>query len=214
MKKLALALLLVGISLTESAVENPDWETTPEWSFQVYLNEDAHLKCNDSDVMLMLNDEVHWKLPDDTEVHGWSDRNTTKHELMDLNGVKGATLRIKNVQHSDSGLYFCSISRGGVFLKRVNRGLNLHGYLVHDQFDLYQTNLVTAVVAAVVFCVPLLFLCFLYRYQYRTPQQKQRRKEKEAYFTDLQKAIQNDEAFPTKPSRNGYENQAYIDTHL
>ncbi|KAK6172869.1 hypothetical protein SNE40_016441 [Patella caerulea] len=201
-------VVIVAVLATVGA----DWSSDPEWSFQVYMNEDTSLRCNDSMVNIHPSAELWWHLPSGAKIHGYSVQRYEKYELMDDNGLRGGILKIKDVKSSDHGLYICMVYNGSQMTHKINRGLNLYGHLDRDNFNLYRTQVITAFVAALVFVVPLIAICFIYHFRYMSDAEKERKRNNKKYFNELHKALENGSDYPTKPYQH-YDNPSY-DTHL
>ncbi|KAK6172867.1 hypothetical protein SNE40_016439 [Patella caerulea] len=135
-----------------------DWSTDPEWSIQVYLNDNTTFRCNSSNLTLVRTDEIWWVLPDDAKIHGYSQRNNEKYELMDDNKLRGGFLKIKNVQMSDSGVYYCFVNRGLELYTKTNHGLNLIGPLRRDRLEIYRPRFIIAGAIAGGFMLAMLLL--------------------------------------------------------
>lgn len=149
----------------------------PDWGFQSYLDEDFRLTCNHSTLLPQPRDQVSWELPNGNLL----EQDTEKYTL--TNGVStgaddvvGMHLTIRNVQDADAGVYVCHVYENfqmNAYRGRLLRGLNIGGPMYRDQFDKYREHLIVAVIAAVVFFVPMVTLCFVYKFRYQTKEEKQ-----------------------------------------
>lgn len=55
------------------------------------------------------------------------------------------------------------------------RGINLHQPLAKSASERYEYNIIVAVVASVVFLVPLLGACAIYKFRYKSPEDKSKK---------------------------------------
>ncbi|KAL8598726.1 hypothetical protein ACOMHN_033290 [Nucella lapillus] len=145
----------------------------PDWGFQSYLNEPFTLTCNHSSLMAVSGNYIEWELP-----HGeMLTRGTNKHVLSSQSGLVVANmhLTVNDIQTSDTGVYVCHIYENYLKLTKrgqLLRGLNLGGHKYSEPFDEYRDHLMVGGIAAVVLFVPLIAVCFIYKFRYQTNEQK------------------------------------------
>ncbi|KAK6172868.1 hypothetical protein SNE40_016440 [Patella caerulea] len=181
-----------------------DWFTDPEWSFQVYLNADYTVHCNDSvaAVSITENTSITWIKPNKLPIP----MGDSKYQLE--GNPLGMSLKIKNVQLNDSGMYYCMVKVNNQLLVKINRGLNLYGHLERTHFNLYRANVIVAFVSAIVFLVSVVGLCLLQHFRYRTEDEKLRIEELEKQAVLRHKALKEGRYLPTE-NKNGQENRAF-----
>jgi len=141
--------------------------TTIEWAYNVHLDTNLELYCNDSRALVEANDTYMWKTPAGEMLS--STFNDSHYELKS----DGQILYVKSLTEAQQGLYTCMVKTptGGIILY-VLRGINLSGRLYKNLNDKYEENVITAVVAALVFAVPMIGLCALQKFRYKSKNRK------------------------------------------
>ena len=210
-------LLLFMIPLVQGEI---DFRTEPTWGFQFLTGGNGQLECNDTNAMLEVGDTVTWMPPSKKmPIVGASGLNNEKYELIDKNSVKGIVLKIKQITSADHGIYICSVKRKNVDYLRVLRALNLYEPAYNDMLDKYRNNIMVGGIAAAVFFVPLLGICLIYRFRYKSEEDKNRkrmwREDELRVQNEYQEHMENKDGGPlekkTTPD-DGYANAAYEDT--
>ncbi|KAK7496565.1 hypothetical protein BaRGS_00012217 [Batillaria attramentaria] len=158
--------LCVSVLLLVSGVSGEARE--PDWGFQSYLDEDYTLSCNHTSLMPDPYNAVKWELPDGALM----DRGTEKYMLSNGDTVINMHLTIKNVQEMDKGVYMCHVYQTynmaqREYRGRLLRGLNIGGHKYRDPFDEYRYNLMVGGLAAVALFVPLVTVCFVYKFRFQ-----------------------------------------------
>ena len=148
--------------------------TTIEWAYNVHLDLSVELDCNDSRALIEVNDTFKWKTPDGLS----SPFNDSHYELKS----DGQILSVTGLTEAQQGLYTCMVKTptGGIRLY-VLRGINLSGRLYENLNDKYEENAITAVVAALIFAVPMTGLCALQKFRYKSKNGKPKQ-EDQAYI--------------------------------
>jgi len=141
--------------------------TTIEWAYNVHLDTNLELYCNDSRALVEANDTCMWKTPNGNMLS--SPFNDSHYELKN----DGRILYVNSLTEAQQGLYTCMVKTptGGIILY-VLRGINLSGRLYKNLNDKYEENVITAVVAALVFAVPMIGLCALQKFRYKSKNRK------------------------------------------
>lgn len=150
--------------------------TTIEWAYNVHLDENIELDCNDSRALVETNDTFMWKTPNGNMLS--SPFNDSHYELKNV----GRILYVNSLTEAQQGLYTCMVTTqsGGIRLY-VLRGINLSGRLYKNLNDKYEENAITAVVAALVFAIPMTGLCALQKFRYKSKNGKPKQ-EGQAYI--------------------------------
>lgn len=132
------------------------------WAFKVYAGERLDLDCNETRVMLAADDTISWETADGRVLS--APYNDSSYELMG----QGQILSIKHVDLSKHGLYTCVVFDASKVAKaHVLRGVNLSGPLFKDLRDQYRDNIIVAVIASVVFVVPMTGMCAIQKFRYK-----------------------------------------------
>ncbi|XP_046553399.1 uncharacterized protein LOC124262863 [Haliotis rubra] len=159
-------LMVAAIGIAQSA--DLDFHKKPEWSYQTEIDTDIEIHCNDSDAVVQDGDMVKWHSPKGMAIMTSSD----KYRLSDTGPVRGITLTVKRVQHEDSGVYLCMVSRNMFFVRKINRAINLYQPSMRDKFDMYRNNVMVGGIAAAVFFVPLVAMCAIYKWRFKTQEDR------------------------------------------
>lgn len=149
---------------------------TIEWAYNVHLDTNIKLDCNDSRALVDANDTFIWKTPAGEMLSPSS--NDSHYELKQ----DGRILCVNRLTEAQQGLYTCMVKTptGGIRLY-VLKGINLSGRLYKNLNDKYEENAITAVVAALVFAVPMTGLCALQKFRYKS-KNGQPKQEGQAYI--------------------------------
>lgn len=158
-----------GAGISKDALQEEDW------SFQTHLDESIEFHCNDSLIKLNTSAVVQWVLPDRTILS--SSHKGNKYAVGDEMNITGNTLMIYDVTEGDKGLYLCCVQNEEPWCKQHTlRGLNIAGHKVKNLFDKYEHNLIVAVITALVFFVPLIAICLIYKYRYMSDEDKMKKR--------------------------------------
>lgn len=146
--------------------------TTIEWAYNVYLGTNLELDCNDSRALVEVNDTCMWKTPAGEMLS--SPFNNSHYQLKD----EGRILYVNSLTEAQQGLYTCMVktSTGGIKFY-VLRGINLSGRLYKNLNDKYEENTIMAIVAALIFAVPMTGLCALQKFRYKSKNGKPKQEE-------------------------------------
>lgn len=150
--------------------------TTIEWAYNVHLDTNIKLDCNDSRALVDSNDTFIWKTPAGEMLSPSS--NYSHYELRS----DGRILYVNSLTEAQQGLYTCMVkTQTGEIRLYVLRGINLSGRLYTNLNDKYEVNAITAVVAALAFAVPMTGLCALQKFRYKSKNGKPKQEE-QAYI--------------------------------
>ncbi|CAL1548334.1 unnamed protein product [Lymnaea stagnalis] len=149
------------------------------WSEQGPLGKSHTLSCNDSTEVVFVNsdDSVLWEKNGRPGYIAEDDQ----YELIDIGGIKNMSLHIKSVTDGLSGLYFCHVfNSSGQYVGRIVKAINLNGPLIEDSLEEYRRNIVVGAISAGAVIFLIFGVCLIDNFQYLTPEQKFKRKEREA----------------------------------
>lgn len=139
-------------------------DTEWEGAINVQLGSSRMLLCNNSRVNLQSEDILMWKTPDGKVLT--YPYNGSDYELI---GTQGEELRIKSVSLRNQGLYSCVLTQNNTPRAYLLRGVNLSGPLYASMNDKYEDNIIVAVISSIVFVVPLVGICAIQKFRYKTP---------------------------------------------
>ncbi|KAL4229748.1 hypothetical protein ACF0H5_010137 [Mactra antiquata] len=150
------------------------------WAFQWYTGESFRFECNTSKVLNnSVNDlRVFWDTPVGKGFP--NDFTDARFEANDTNGVYNGKLTVKDVQEPVHGVYMCHVYDAGTNDKKgtVVYGLNIHEPKYHTIMDKYRRNITIAFIATAVFLVPVATIFFVWKFQYRSLEDKDRQTER------------------------------------
>lgn len=170
---LIFSLLSICAALASSMEGSSNSE---EWAYQWYTDESFRFVCHIANVNISQTDHVIWETPDKRTLQ--SPHNDTDYQLLTSSntGVNGLELVVKNVHQSVHGVYICTVkNQKDAVVGRTIYGLNIHEPKYHDMMDKYRHQIYVALVATAVFIVPLFTTCFVWHFQYVTPEMEARR---------------------------------------
>lgn len=159
------------------------------WAKAVEENKPATLKCNERNLNIDTKNgtgSVQWEKPNGVTI-GASDSDFL---LEKEGGYTNMVLKIHRVNSTNSGIYKCMINGTG---KTLVRGINVRGPVYTKFLDQYEYNIIVAVVATVVFLVPLLGSCGVYKFRYIEDEE-----EKQNMFNMRHGEIDNGQAMMEK----------------
>ncbi|XP_061184556.1 uncharacterized protein LOC133192582 [Saccostrea echinata] len=151
-------LLLISTLTSVRATYAEDFH----WAKAVRENEGADLECYEPNLNLnVMNNtgSVEWKKPNGVIIRA----NDNDFLLEDKGGYKHMRLTIHKVNSTNNGIYKCVLTGTGT---KLIRGINVRGPVYTKFLDQYEYNIIVAVVATVVFLVPLLGSCGVYKFRY------------------------------------------------
>lgn len=134
------------------------------WAFNAYIDDEYVLYCNDSETQIATNEIVRWKTPSGQNL---ADDQNDQYQVLEMHGITGYALKIKKMTSSDGGIYVCHIYSGNDVRHTLVRGLNLSGPMYHSLSDKYRDQFIVAIVATVVFFVPFVGVCGIYKFRYK-----------------------------------------------
>lgn len=120
------------------------------------------LSCNDSSVMIQGDDTISWKTPDGKVV-------TDAYTASDYKVKVGQReiLLIENLMFANMGIYTCTVTKSSGMVRAYRlRGVNLDGPQFANLNEKYEENITVAVIASLVFAVPLVGLMVLEKFRY------------------------------------------------
>ena len=214
------AVVLLGVFAAASA--------RFEWAILMMESETAMLNCEDGFPEHELNSSLantyvlSWKLPNGNMLSG--NHNDAMFELKSgQNGIAGYVLEIKKFKYEYSGAYICMVEDTMYNQSMyILRGINMHDRKYASLAEKYEHNIIVAVVASVVFLVPFLGACLVYKYRWQSEEDKAARKAKKlgnkeaaSYDNGVMKEFPpNSAAESVKASEGGgaYENPA-VESH-
>lgn len=161
--KLLSSVLSVGIFLSSASGEL--YSEMFHWAESVEENSAAVLYCNEP--ILKINTtgtsgSVKWYTPSGSEIMN-SDNN---YKLQNVDNYTDMKLTVNKVNKTNSGIYRCTLQSSGLTVTLI-RGANVRGPKYTKFLDEYEYNVIVAVVATVVFLVPLLGSCGVWKFRYR-----------------------------------------------
>lgn len=150
-------------------------ELPSEWAYEVLRDGTITLYCNDSSINIDTNEYGQWTIPSGVELK--KQHNDSLLTVQQENGIEGFSLLLKKVESSLDGVYICKVKSVSTDVIRMAtiRGINLHQPLAKSASERYEYNIIVAVVASVVFLVPLLGACAIYKFRYKSPEDKSKK---------------------------------------
>ncbi|CAC5422778.1 unnamed protein product [Mytilus coruscus] len=149
-------LLLVGLI---SMVTSEEYT----WMSNALFGSSLELSCNDSRVMIQADDKISWKTPDGKVV-----TDAYNHSDYKVKGGQGEILLIESITFANMGIYTCILTKSSDGMARAYllRGVNLDGPQFANLNEKYEENITVAVIASLVFAVPLVGLMALEKFRY------------------------------------------------
>ncbi|KAK3606352.1 hypothetical protein CHS0354_041988 [Potamilus streckersoni] len=156
---------------------------TYTWAYSTYLDVEFSFSCNDTRILLTNGEIVKWKTPQHKELK--QGHNDSDYLVVDSITNTGQDLVIKRVRNDLSGIYVCMVYNNGSLRKSAIRGLNIYKPLYHNLGEMYIENVIVAVITAVVFLVPLITMCAIYKFRYMTKEEKTRKNEMKRKYQEM-----------------------------
>jgi hypothetical protein len=192
MKVFACLVLVVSFVAVKAKTYAEDYH----WANAVQENEGAALDCTEPRLNLNMTDgsgSVEWFKPSGMEILS-TDRDFL---FEDLGNFQRMRLTIYKVNASNSGIYKCKLTLpGSAPPVMLIRGINIHGPKYVAFLDEYEDNVIVAVVATVVFLVPLLGGCGVWKFRFRDEEE-----EKENMFNMRHEDFDNGRVMMEIPSK-------------
>lgn len=160
--KLLPSLLSVGIFLSSANAEQ--YPEIFHWATSVEENSAAVLYCNEPNLNINTTGtfgSVQWYTPSGSKIS--SDKN---YKLEDVENYTNMKLTVYKVNKTNNGIYKCTLQTTNLAITLI-RGANVRGPKYTRFLDEYEYNVIVAVVATVVFLVPLLGSCGVWKFRYR-----------------------------------------------
>lgn len=142
-----------------------------EWSYLWYEDEPFMLYCNSSTLNVHGGDYIKWEKPSKEGGNTLKfdrNHNDTSYQTNNFAGVDGFQLHIKKVTSETSGVFVCHVHDGNTHISRGHAivGINIRERKYEELFDKYRGHFIVAIVATVVFVVPLATICIVYQFRY------------------------------------------------
>lgn len=161
--KLLSSLLSVGIFLSSASAEQ--YPELFHWAKSVEENSAAVLYCNEPNLNINTTGTtgyVKWYTPSGSQIMS-PDNNYKLENVGNYNDMK---LTVYKVNKTNNGIYKCTLLTSNLAITLI-RGANVRGPKYTRFLDEYEYNVIVAVVATVVFLVPLLGSCGVWKFRYR-----------------------------------------------
>lgn len=158
-----LSLLSVGMFLSSARAEQ--YPEIFHWAESVEENSAVILYCNEPNLNINTTGttgSVKWYTPSGSEIMS-SNKN---YKLEDVDNYLNMKLTVNKVNNTNSGIYKCTLQNSNVRITLI-RGANVRGPKYTRFLDEYEYNVIVAVVATVVFLVPFLGSCGVWKFRYR-----------------------------------------------
>lgn len=158
-----LSLLSVGIFLSSASAEQ--YPEIFHWAESVEENSAVTLYCNEPNLNINTTGttgSVKWYTPSGSEIMS-SNKN---YKLEDVDNYLNMKLTVNKVNNTNNGIYKCTLQNSNVRITLI-RGANVRGPKYTRFLDEYEYNVIVAVVATVVFLVPFLGSCGVWKFRYR-----------------------------------------------
>lgn len=206
-----LSLILVLTTLTTFSASEEGVSDTDEWAYQWYHDEPFRFRCHIAGLNISHTDHVVWETPDTNILN--SPYNGTDFQLFTEDNISGLELLVKRVHPSVHGVYICSVKDENEAVKgRTIYGLNIHDVKYHDMMDKYKHQIYVALVTTAVFLVPLLTTCFVWHFQYVTPEmedRRQRRKGRQPYSVNNRMQMASNGRAESAKGNWTYDNEVF-----
>ncbi|KAL3878627.1 hypothetical protein ACJMK2_030961 [Sinanodonta woodiana] len=156
---------------------------TYTWAYSTYLDVEFSFSCNDSRILLTDDEKVEWITPQHKTLG--PRYNDSDYLVRDSIRTNGQELVIKRVSNVHSGIYVCMVYNNNILRKRAIRGLNIYKPLYHNLGEMYIDNIIIAVITCVVFLVPLISMCVIYKFRYMSKEDKKRKREMKRKYHEM-----------------------------
>lgn len=113
------------------------------------------------------------------------------YTIQEKDGIPGAELVFTPVTEMSAGIYFCYVRNATDELGFVVKGLNIGGPLYDDNMDKYRTPVITAFISGGAVCFLVLAVCFIDRFRFLTPEQKQKKRDRKEERLAKQARLRN-----------------------
>ncbi|XP_052281753.1 uncharacterized protein LOC127879117 [Dreissena polymorpha] len=148
--------------------------TDGEWAYELYDGQKFTIDCRSAlNISALTSPTIVWK-------------RYANDQMVDIQSSDAAftmidfTLLINEIKPELYGVYMCEVRNSGDDSKDKGVfGINLHRARYHTLGEKYRRNLIVAVVAAVVFLVPLVGSCLVHYFRWETRHMKS---EKSRYY--------------------------------
>lgn len=160
---LSATLLLVGLT---ACVKGELYSELFHWAQVVEENKMVTLMCDEPRLGINTTDEtgsVKWYKPSGSLIRTF-DNN---YKLEKVGGFYNMKLTVYRVNSTNHGIYRCELTKTDSNTIFLIRGANVRGPKYTRFLDEYEYNVIVAVVATVVFLVPLLSACGVWKFRYR-----------------------------------------------
>lgn len=146
-----------------------------DWAYQTVRDGTITLYCNDSSININDDEYGQWTIPSGKELVNHFNNSLLTVQME--HQIEGFSLLIKKVEASLDGVYICKVKSVTTHVIRMTaiRGVNLYQPLAKSASAQYQYHFIVAVVASVVFAVPLLGACAIYKFRYKSQEEKSRK---------------------------------------
>lgn len=166
--------LVCLVSVVSFASVKATYAEDYHWASVVEENAPASLKCTEPklDLNMTYAGSVQWFKPTGMEIL----RTDEDFLLEDLDRYLRMTLTIHKVNASNSGIYKCKLMvSGSLNFITLIRGINIHGPKHVKFLDEYESNVIVAVVATLVFLVPFLGGCGVWKFRFREDEEEKQK---------------------------------------